>query len=90
MEKKTSEELLEDLKKVHGWLYTYWKHYKGAVYQITGFAFECNTNALMINYKKMANGYENITFTRSYDEWIEIIGQKSCIPPINIYRFVMI
>ena len=71
-EKKNAEQLDQDLQKVKGLQYTYWKHYKGDVYQITGFAFECNTNDLMVIYKKMANGYENIQFTRTYEEWCDI------------------
>lgn len=83
MEKKSAEQLEEDLKQVKGWIYTYWKHYKGDVYQITGFAFECNTNQLMIVYKKLANGYENIQFTRALSEWKD----KSTT---GVPRFVMI
>lgn len=67
--KKTPEQLERDLEQVQGWRYTYWKHYKGDVYQIVDFAFECNTNQLMVIYAKMANGYDMIKFTRSLEEW---------------------
>lgn len=81
--KKTAEELEEDLKQVTGWRFTYWKHYKGDVYQIVDFAFECNTNQLMVVYAKMANGYGLIRFTRSLEEWK---GTSSTGEP----RFVMV
>jgi hypothetical protein len=67
--KKSAQELEQDLLQVKGWKFTYWKHYSGDIYQIVDFAFECNTNELMVIYAKMANGYDNIKFTRTLKEW---------------------
>jgi hypothetical protein len=81
--KKTPDELDKEFNKVLGWGYTYWKHYKGDVYQIVDFAIECNTNELMVIYTKMANGYDRIKFTRSLEEWN---GRSSTGEP----RFLMV
>lgn len=94
--KKTEQELLDALNEasnVHKLRKeTLWRHYKGDIYEVTGLSIDCNTNEVLVLYRRKFEpfdlGAENwgmmgdITFTRPLREWLEVVD--------GIQRFVRV